>query len=129
MYKNKAKQREKARDRVRRYRALHKGVTVKALQGVTRGKLSADGQGMTAGIMNTAEDQTATSKPVLTTDTQGMTPAIINALLDPKKRAMLEFVSQEIQRKSLLGGNLFYGVNGYDFAVIPELLRITANLV
>ena len=103
MYKNKAKQREKTRDRVRRYRS--KGVTKKALQGVTSspGKLPAD--------------------------EQGITPPIINALLDPKKRKVLEFVSQEIQRKSLPGENLFYGVNGYDFTVIPELLRITANLV
>ena len=61
--------------------------------------------------------------------TEGITPPIINALLDPKKRKVLEFVSQEIQRKSLPGENLFYGVNGYDFTVIPELLRITANLV
>jgi len=126
MYKNKAKQREANKRASKKYRTkqgmteLNKGMT---------GKPSADGQGMTAGIMNTAEDQTATSKPVLTTDTQGMTPAIINALLDSKKRAMLEFVSQEIQRKGLPGENLFYGVNGFDFTEIPELLRITANLV
>ena len=35
--------------------------------------------------------------------TEGMTPPIINALLDPKKRAMLEFVSQDIKRKGLSG--------------------------
>ena len=103
MYKNEAKQRKKTRDRVKRYRALHKGVTEKALQGVTRGKLPAD--------------------------EQGMTPPIINALLDPKKRAMLEFISQDIKRRGLSGENLFYGVNGLSFSEIPEFLRITANLV
>jgi len=97
MYKNKAKQREKTRDRVRRYR---RGVTP-----------------------NDSHEQGVTEKALQDT------PAIINALLDPKKRAMLEFISQEIKRKGLPGENLFYGVNGFDFTEIPELLRITANLV
>ena len=105
MYKDKAKQKEKTRERVRRYRS--KGVTKSSAtipheQGVTS----------TEGVTEKA-----------------LQIPIINALLDPKKRKMLEFVSQEIQRKSLPGGNLFYGVNGFDFTVIPELLRITANLV
>ena len=112
MYKNRAKQREANKRASKKYRTKKgmteqgmTGVTEKALRGVTSppGKLSADGQ--------------------------GITPPIINALLDSKKRRMLEFVSQEIQRKSLPGENLFYGVNGFDFTEIPELLRITANLV
>ena len=106
MYKNKAKQREKTRDRVRRYRAKQQGVT--STEGVTE-----RGEGITSPSANG----------------QGITPPIINALLDSKKRKMLEFVSQEIQRKGLPGENLFYGVNGFDFTEIPELLRITANLV
>jgi len=100
MYKNKAKQREAVRKAV----AKHRGITPSPLTGE-----GFTGVGITSGITDI--------------------PPIINALLDSKKRGMLEFVSQEIQRKGLPGENLFYGVNGFDFTEIPELLRITANLV
>ena len=58
--------------------------------------------------------------------TQGITeyPAIIRALVDPKKRAMLEFISEDLKQKHL-GHQLSYGVNGPDFDMVGELLEVT----
>ena len=100
MYKDEAKQREAVRKAV----AKHRGITTSPFKGE-----DITGVGITSGITDI--------------------PPIINALLDPKKRAMLEFVSQDIKRRGLPGENLFYGVNGLSFSEIPEFLRITANLV
>ena len=57
--------------------------------------------------------------------TEGMTqyPAIVKALVDPKRRAMLEFISYDLNRKGL-GRKVRYG--GPDFEVISELLEATA---
>ena len=52
-------------------------------------------------------------------------PAILEALTDPKKRAMLEYISEDLNRKHL-GDLLRYGVFGPDFTVIAELLEVTA---
>ena len=52
-------------------------------------------------------------------------PAIIRALVDPKKRAMLEFISEDLKQKHL-GHQLSYGVNGPDFDMVGELLEVTA---
>jgi len=49
----------------------------------------------------------------------------VKALTDPKKRAMLEFVSEDLKRKHL-GDQLRYGVSGPTFDVISELLEVTA---
>jgi len=53
------------------------------------------------------------------------TPAIVKALTDPKKRAMLKFISEDLKRKHL-GDQLRYGVFGPTFEVIAELLEVTA---
>ena len=53
------------------------------------------------------------------------TPAIIKALVDPKKRAMLEYISEDLNRKHM-GDLLRYGVYGPDFEVIEKLLEVTA---
>ena len=56
--------------------------------------------------------------------TSGITyPSIIEALVDPKRRAMLEFISYDLNRKGL-GRKVRYG--GPDFEVISELLEATA---
>lgn len=56
---------------------------------------------------------------------EGVTvPAIVKALTDPKKRKMLEFVSQDLKRKGL-GDLVRYGVYGPDFTVIDKLLEAT----
>ena len=56
--------------------------------------------------------------------TSGITyPAIIEALVAPKRRAMLEFISYDLNRKGL-GRKVRYG--GPDFEVISELLEATA---
>ena len=52
------------------------------------------------------------------------TPAIIRALVDPKKRAMLEYISEDLNRKHM-GDLLRYGVYGPDFEVIGQLLECT----
>jgi len=59
--------------------------------------------------------------------TEGMTeaPAIVRALTDPKKRAMLEYISEDLKRKHL-GDQLRYGVFGPTFETISELLEVTA---
>ena len=51
-------------------------------------------------------------------------PAILRALVDPKKRAMLEFISEDLKQKHL-GHQLSYGVNGPDFDMVGELLQVT----
>jgi len=55
---------------------------------------------------------------------EGSTPAIVRALVDPKKRAMLEFISEDLKRKHL-SDQLRYGVFGPTFDVISELLEVT----
>lgn len=57
--------------------------------------------------------------------TEGMTPAIIRALVDPKKRAMLSYISEDLNRKHL-GDMLRYGVYGPNFETIEKLLEVTA---
>jgi len=59
--------------------------------------------------------------------TEGMTeyPAILRALVNPKKRAMLEYISEDLRRKGL-AGKVWYGVNGPDFEMVGELLEVTA---
>lgn len=52
-------------------------------------------------------------------------PAIVRALTDPKKRAMLEYISEDLKRKHL-GDQLRYGVFGPTFETISELLEVTA---
>lgn len=53
------------------------------------------------------------------------TPAIIRALVDPQKRAILEYISQDLNRKHL-GDLVRYGIYGPTFEVIAELLEVTA---
>ena len=50
------------------------------------------------------------------------TPAYIEALVD--KRAMLEFISADLNRKGLRA-NIWYGVGGVDFETVGELLEVT----
>ena len=52
------------------------------------------------------------------------TPAVVRALTDPKKRAMLEYISEDLKKKGL-ARELRYGVFGPDFEVISELLECT----
>jgi len=61
----------------------------------------------------------------ITENGEGITPAIIKALVDPQKRVMLEYISEDLNRKHL-GDLLRYGVFGPDFTVIAELLEVTA---
>jgi hypothetical protein len=51
-------------------------------------------------------------------------PAILLALCDPKKRAMLEFISSDLIRKGI-GANTWYGIGGPDMEVVAELLEVT----
>ena len=59
--------------------------------------------------------------------TQGITdtPSIVEALVNPKKRLMLEFISYDLNRKGLRR-KVKYGIGGPDFEVISELLEVTA---
>ena len=61
----------------------------------------------------------------ITENGEGITPAIVKALVDPKKRAMLEYISEDLKRKHL-GDQLRYGIGGPTFEVISELLEVTA---
>jgi len=51
-------------------------------------------------------------------------PAILLALCDPKKRAMLEFISSDLIKKGI-GANTWYGIGGPDMEVVAELLEVT----
>ena len=113
MYKSKEKQKEATKERVRRYREKQKGVT--KLEGVTTANY--DGDATTDSTYFHGEE----GKDWDYTNT----PAIVKALTDPKKRAMLEFISQDLKRKHL-GDQLRYGIYGPDFEVIGELLECTA---
>ena len=60
------------------------------------------------------------------TKEEGITeyPAILKALTDPKKRAMLEYVSEDLHKKGL-GSLVWYGIGGPDFEMVAELLEVT----
>jgi len=113
MYKSKEKQKEATKERVRRYREKQKGVT--KIEGVTAANY--DGGETTDSTYFHGEegkDWDYTS-----------VPAIVRALTDPKKRAMLEYISEDLKRKHL-GDQLRYGVFGPTFETISELLEVTA---
>lgn len=57
--------------------------------------------------------------------TQGVTPAIVKALTDPKKRAMLEYLSMNFKRQGV-ADKVWYGVGGPDFVEVEKLLEVTA---
>ena len=105
MYKSKVKQKEATKERVRRYREKQKGVTKE--EGVTLLELLTR-------IIEEGKDWDYTN-----------TPAIVKALVNPKKRKMLEFISQDLKRKGL-ARDLRYGVYGPDFEFISELLECTS---
>ena len=112
MYKSKVKQKEATKERVRRYREKQKGVTKE--EGVTSANYDGDATDTTYFQGEEGKDWDYTN-----------TPAIVKALVNPKKRKMLEFISQDLKRKGL-ARDLRYGVYGPDFEFISELLECTS---
>lgn len=99
MYKDKEKQKEATKDRVRRYRDKQKGVTK---EGVT-------GLGVTSNVRPTTDNY----------------PAVLYALTDPIKRKKLEKIYHSLKEHNALG-KVRYGIEGHTFDIIGELLEVTS---
>jgi len=84
-YKDKAREREASKERVRRYRVLKKGVTGKA-KGVTLE------QGVTLQVVTPS-----------VTVSEGMTPPVMHMLADVKRRGKLQAIYTELKRRELAG--------------------------